>query len=146
MMSTPAPSISMLAERATDFGPAAALRAALRRFDHQTEHVLARYELTQVRYELLLFIQAANDACQPATVTSLRTPLQTGQTSVTQLVNATITAGLIKKTPSPHDRRSSDLALTALGAQRLRAAHTELGEERATLAQAIEIHFPTATA
>ncbi len=93
----------------------------------------------------MLFIQAADDACEPATVTSLRTPLQTGQASVTQLVNAAISGGLLEKTHSTHDRRSRDLALTPLGAQRLEAAHAELGEERATLAQVIGIHFTAAT-
>ena len=115
---------------AQDYREAAELRAALRRLTHSTEEVARRNKLTPRRYELLLFVQAANDGGEAVTVTSLCEPLQTTQGSVTQLVEGAVRAGLLKRTTMPGDRRSSLLELTARGRQRLERAYSELGPER----------------
>lgn len=120
-----------------DYQEAAALRAALRRLTHSTEQVARRHKLTPRRYELLLFVQAANDTGAPVTVTSLCEPLQTTQGSVTQLVDGAVRAGLLKRTTIPSDRRSSHLHLTARGRQRLDNVYTALGGEREHLAQIV---------
>jgi DNA-binding MarR family transcriptional regulator len=116
---------------------AAALRAAMRRLTHTTEQVAKRHKLTPRRYELLLFVQAANENGARATVTSLCEPLQTTPASVTQLVDGAVRAGLLKRTTIPNDRRSSHLQLTARGRQRLDAVYTALGRERENLAQIV---------
>lgn len=121
-----------------DYQPAARLRAALRALAHATENTTRAHGLTPRRYELLLFVQAANDAGTPATVTSLTQPLQTHQGSVTQLVDAAVHAGLLTRTQDPHDKRSSHLQLTETASDRLQAAFTALGPERDRLATVIE--------
>ncbi len=124
-----------------DYTPAARLRAALRRFAAFTEHAAREHKLTPRSYELLLFIQAANDENKPATVTSLCEPLQTSQGSVTQLVDRAVRAGLITRTALPDDRRSSHLHLTPTGHHRLRHMYDTLGGERERLAKTIDEHF-----
>ena len=113
-----------------DFREAAELRAAMRRLTHSTELVARRNKLTPRRYELLLFVQAASEAGDAVTVTSLCEPLQTTQGSVTQLVEGAVRAGLLKRTTIPSDRRSSRLELTTRGRKRLESAYRELGPER----------------
>lgn len=125
-----------------DYQPAARLRAALRRFAAFTEHAARTHGLTPRTYELLLFIQAAaDDTDSPATITSLREPLQTTQGSVTQLVERTVRSGLLTRTTDPQDGRSSHLHLTPTGKQRLRRVFDELGPERDRLADVIDQHF-----
>ena len=125
----------------SDYIAAARLRTALRELVHSTELVTRRHRLTPRRYELLLFVQAADDEGAPATVTSLCGSLRTTQSSVTQLVGASVRAGLQRRAPAPHDRRSMLLRLTPLGRRRLAAVFAELGPEREALARVIDEHF-----
>lgn len=114
---------------------AADLRAALRRLTVVTDQTTKRHGLTPRRYELLLFVQAANDAGRPPTVTSLCEPLQTSQGSVTQLVHGTVRAGLLERKATPNDKRSHQLQLSAEGARRLKAAFHDLARERERLTE-----------
>ena len=118
-----------------DYQPAATLRVALRRFAAFTETTTRKNKLTPKTYELLLFIQAADDTGTPATVTSLRAPLQTTQGAVTQLVERAARAHLITRTTAPADGRISHLHLTATGHKRLRNAFEALGPEREHLSE-----------
>ena len=123
-----------------DYESAAQLRAALRRLTHATEQITKQHKLTPRRYELLLFVQAADDAGAPATVTTLCEPLQTTQASVTQLVDGAVRAGLLIRVAMPTDRRSHRLHLTPTGRRRLRSVFTALGAERERLAEIVR-HF-----
>lgn len=125
-----------------DYGSAAELRRALRRLAHATEEVTRRHGLTPRRYELLLYVKAAEVASAPSTVTSLCDDLQTTQGSVTQLVDGVVRAGLLGRIRSARDRRSHTLELTPLGEQRLRGAFLELGSERDRLAAVVNRRFP----
>ena len=124
-------------EPSLTYTDAAELRAALRRLTHATEQVTRQHKLTPRRYELLLFVQSADEAGSPATVTALCEPLQTTQGSVTQLVDAAVQAGLLKRRRAPHDRRSSTLHLTALGRKRLESVFNALGPERSRIAAVV---------
>lgn len=126
-----------------DYRSAARMRAALRRFGRATEQITHGYGLSTKRYELLLFVQAAADSGAPATITSLCDPLQTSQSSVTQLVDSTVRAGLLMRTPAPNDRRSSHIRLTPPGEERLSAVYDAVGPERERLAVVIGEAFPT---
>ena len=110
---------------------------ALRRLARFTEQAATYNGLTPRRYELLLFVQAADDAGKPATVTSLCGPLQTSQASVTQLVDNAVRAGLLMRTRSTTDRRSSHIHLTEAAGQRLQDVFLALGPERARLAEVL---------
>jgi DNA-binding MarR family transcriptional regulator len=125
-----------------DYGGAAELRVALRRLARATEDVTRRHGLTPRRYELLLFVKAAEMAAAAPTVTSLCDALQTTQGSVTQLVDGAVRAGLLGRAPSVRDRRSHTLQLTPLGEERLRGAFLELGSERDGLAAVVNRRFP----
>ena len=148
-MTTPAPSPAQLPrggahqepDAPVDYQPAARLRAALRRLATFTEHAARKQGLTPRSYELLLFIQAADDTGIPATITSLREPLQTTQGSVTQLVGRAVRSGLLTRTAAPHDGRSSHLHLTPTARLRLRNVFDDLGPERDRLAEIIDKHF-----
>ena len=130
-----------MSARAPDYQAAAHLRVALRRLAHSTEQITREHKLTPRRYELLLFVQAAEDAGTPATVTSLCEPLQTTQGSVTQLVDGAVRAGLLRRKALTSDRRSSHIHVTARGKQRLHTAFIALGPERERLAEIVEQHF-----
>jgi DNA-binding MarR family transcriptional regulator len=134
---------SGMIESRRDYGSAARMRTVLRRLNRATEQIAQRHGLTPRRYELLLFVQAAADSGAPATITSLCDPLQTSQSSVTQLVDSAVRAGLLARTPAPNDRRSSHIRLTPLGEERLAAVYDAVGPERERLAAVIGEAFPT---
>lgn len=122
-----------------DYAAAAAIRAALRSFNHATEQITRKHGLTPRRYELLLFVHAAEQTGESATVTTLSSRLQTEQGSITQLVNGAVKAGFLRRTPAPSDRRSHLLHVTASGTRRLNLAFHELGVERERLAKIVHI-------
>jgi DNA-binding MarR family transcriptional regulator len=134
------PSLTDVTTSHPNYQAAAELRKGLRRLAHSTERITREHGLTPRRYELLLFIQAAADAGTPATVTSLCESLWTSQTSVTQLVESAVRAGLVVRTRSLTDRRSSNLHLTPLASRRLHGAFVALGPERQRLAQELDRH------
>ena len=111
----------------------AELRAALRRFQRQTEQIARRHGLTPQRHALLLMIKGAPDGRERSTVTELAERLQLRQSTVTELVARVEAAGLIARAPDKVDGRVSWLALTAGAERRLAATMLEVGGERARL-------------
>ncbi len=115
----------------------AALRAALRRFQRHSELLATASGLTPQRYMLLLMIKGAPDRSQRSTVSDLVEQLQLAQSTVTELVERSERAGLIKRESSSRDGRIVYLTLTSNGEQLLarsfRDHETERRELRRTL-------------
>ena len=123
---------------------AAAFRTALRRFLHRTESVAAEAGLTPQRYDLLLMIGAAGEL----RVTELIELLHLRQTAVTELVNRTEEAGLVRRLPSSEDGRVRLLRLTAEGERRLLRAVSALRDDREALRDAfreVDLRFRAAS-
>lgn len=117
-----------------DYREAIELRLALRRFLRRSERVVRVHGLTPQRYQLLLFIKAADGA---ATVAGLTESLQLGQAAVTQLVRRAENLGLVRRQLSQTDARVRFLRLTDEGERRLAGAVAELSEDRAALVDAL---------
>lgn len=116
-----------------EYAAAATLRAALRRFAHETSRVLRDYGLTSERYELLLAIRARSDANDMVTIAELATELQLAHSSLTQLARRTEDAGLLYRRVSSEDARVRYLVLTDAGAETLAGAVAALRPERQRL-------------
>jgi DNA-binding MarR family transcriptional regulator len=114
-----------------EYGEAARLRAALRRFLRESEGITRRHGLSPRHHELLLMIKASRDS--RSTVSELVDLLQLTQSTVTELVQRAEEGGLLQRRPSPDDGRIVHLTLTEEGARRLAAAVAELGTEREQL-------------
>ena len=110
----------------------AAFRSALLRFLRQTEAVAAQAGLTPQRYDLLLMIRSAGEL----RVTDLCDLLHLQQTAVTELVNRTEEAGLIRREPSTEDGRVRLLRLTPEGERRLLRAFAALRDDRESFREA----------
>jgi DNA-binding MarR family transcriptional regulator len=113
-----------------EYASAAKLRAALRRFGHESARVLDKHGLTTERYELLLAIKARSDDSDQATVAQLAEDLQLAASSMTQLARRAEDAGLLYRRVASKDARIRYLLLTDTGAAKLDAAASELGPER----------------
>jgi DNA-binding MarR family transcriptional regulator len=113
--------------------PAAAFRAALRSFLRRTELVADACGLTPQRYLLLLMIMGAPDGSSRSTVTELEERLQFAQSTVSELVDRSVEAGLVTRTASEADGRVNYLTLTPEGKRRLACSFTGLAEEREAL-------------
>lgn len=114
---------------------AAAFRAALRGFSARTEEVTAAAGLTPQRYDLLLTIRAAPGAT--STVTELSRQLRLRQTATTELVKRAEDAGLVLRTPSPHDGRVTLIRLSPEGERRLMRAFEALRDDRAQVRRSL---------
>jgi DNA-binding MarR family transcriptional regulator len=114
-----------------EYGEAAQLRAALRRFLRESEGITRRHGLSPRHHELLLMIKASPES--RSTVSELVELLQLTQSTVTELVQRAEDGGLLRRQPSPDDGRIVHLTLTDEGARRLAAAVAELGTEREQL-------------
>jgi len=108
----------------------AEFRAALRRFLRITERVARVSGLTPQRYLLLLMVKGAADGSERSTVTELAERLQLAQSTVTELVDRAVEAGLLVREQSADDRRVAYVRLTAEGEERLGTAFTNLAAER----------------
>jgi DNA-binding MarR family transcriptional regulator len=115
----------------------AELRTALRHFERKSEQLARAQGLTPRQYALLLLIKGAPNGSERATVTDLSQRLQLNQSTVTELVQRAVEAGLLQRTPSPDDARSHWLSLTPDGSQHLAALIAELGSERQRLAEVL---------
>lgn len=115
----------------------AELRGAIRHFLRENERIARRHGLTPQRYLLLLMIKGVPDGSECTTVTELTTRMQLGQSSVTELVNRAVLAGLVRRTPSAEDRRVAQLRLTAQGERRLASSFSDLQSERGALQAAV---------
>jgi DNA-binding MarR family transcriptional regulator len=120
-----------MATRSNPYAPAAAFRAALRRFLRQSEDCARAFGLTPRQHLLLLQIAGSDDAT--TTVSQLVQLLALTQSAVTELVQRAEEAGLVQRAASQVDARVSHLSLTTLGAEKLGAVHDALGPERERL-------------
>jgi len=116
---------------ASQYRAAAEFRAELRRFLRRSEDVARSVGITPNQYLLLLQIAGSEEGTR--TVTQLVQQLQLTQSAVTELVQRAEHAGLVQRSASKTDGRVVHLSLTGLGEERLEAAHSALGPERAQL-------------
>lgn len=98
---------------------AAAFRSALRRFLRTSEEIARTSGLTPRRHQLLLMIKGAPDGEERATLRELSQRLQLAQTTVTELAQRAVDAGLLDRERSPTDARVIYLRLSAEGERRL---------------------------
>jgi DNA-binding MarR family transcriptional regulator len=115
----------------------AEFRVALRRFLHRTERVAREVGITPRWYLLLLLIKGAPDFSERSTVTELAERLHLAQSSVTELVDRAVQAGLVEREPSGDDARVVYLRLTPEGGERFAQAFESLAAERRALREAI---------
>jgi DNA-binding MarR family transcriptional regulator len=118
---------------ATEAMHVASFRAALREFQHETEHVARKNGLTPQRYLLLLMVKGAADGSGQTTVTELAERLKLAQSTVTELVKRAETAGLVEREQSDADARVAHIRLTAEGERRFGQVFTGLESERTQL-------------
>lgn len=125
-------------EQATveDVMAVADFRAALRRFQRQSERIARKSGLTPQRYTLLMMIKGAPDGSEQSTVTELSDRLQLAQSTVTELVRRAEEAGLVQREQSQRDARVAHLRLTDEGERRLLSSFTALELERSQLREA----------
>lgn len=109
------------------FQAAAAFRAALRRYQKQTEEACRANGLSAEQYTLLLMIRGA--AREESTVTELSELLQLAHNGVAERVRRAEVAGLVQRRRDPDDGRVTRIRLTAKGQRRLEAAFRALGPE-----------------
>jgi len=83
--------------------------------------------------QYLLLLQIAGSERGTATVTELIDRLALTQSTVTELVQRAEQAGLVSRSPAPHDARVVQLRLTEHGAVKLAHVHAQLGGERRQL-------------
>lgn len=129
----------MSAQRETvdEYVRVAEFRAALRRFLRITERIARLSGLTPQRYLLLLMVKGAADGSERSTVTELAQRLQLAQSTVTELVDRAVEAGLLVREPSADDRRVAHVRLTPEGESRLATAFTNLAGERRNFVSAL---------
>jgi DNA-binding MarR family transcriptional regulator len=119
----------------------AAFRAALLAFESRADTVARRQGLTPKQHLLLLFIKAASERSEEATVGRLAAWMCVAPSSVSGLVSRAIRKGLVERAASPLDGRVSELRLTAEGERRLAAAVQALGTPRRLLAKLLHEAF-----
>jgi DNA-binding MarR family transcriptional regulator len=122
---------------ATEASRVAEFRAALRRFQHETERVARQCGLTPGWYLLMLQIKGSPDLSERTTVTALAERLRLAQSSVTELAARAAQAGLLEREPSQSDGRVVLLRLSPEGEERFARAFRTLSSERQALRDAI---------
>lgn len=95
------------------FSGLAGVRLAMRRFLASSEIELSRAGITSQQYQALLVIKAAQE--NRIRMRELADEMLMQHNSAVQLVDRLETAGLVDRTPSPTDKRSVLVGLTALG-------------------------------
>lgn len=117
---------------------AAAFRSALRRFLRTSERIARASGLTPRRHQLLLMVKGAPGGSERATLRELAQRLQLAQTTVTELVQRAVDAGLLDRERSPTDARVVYLRVSDEGERRLalvfRSHEAEREKLRAMLA------------
>src|SRR4051794_41446120 len=113
----------------SDYAPAAAFRAELRRFLRRSEECARAHGLTPQQHMLLLMIAGTDDGT--STVSALVDELQLTQSAVTELVQRAEEAQLVARRPSATDRRGGALPLAAAGPRRPGRGPPALGPQRA---------------
>lgn len=116
-----------------DYERAARIREALVRFERASERVVRRHGLTPQRYLLLLMVRTARDGRGHARLRELMERLDLAQSTVVELVQRAVSAGLLERAPSRDSRRAIVVRLTEEGERRLAGALAELGRHREDL-------------
>jgi DNA-binding MarR family transcriptional regulator len=114
----------------------AELRAALRHYMHRSERIARASGLTPQRHLLLLLIKGARDGSETSNVTELTQRLRLAQSTVTELVDRAVAAGLVERSRSESDQRVIELRLAPEGERRLARSFTSNEKERQALAGA----------
>ena len=118
-----------------EYGTAATLREALRRFARRTELVTRSHGLTPRSYQLLLMLKTGRVEAGRASLGELEERLQLGKSTVTELVLRSEEAGLVRRELDRARRRAISVRLTAAGDRRLATVVVALGDERARLVE-----------
>jgi DNA-binding MarR family transcriptional regulator len=121
---------------------AAELRAALRRYMHKSERIARASGLTPQRHLLLLMIKGAPDRSQTSTVTELTARLRLAHSTVAELVDRAVAAGLVERTRSETDHRVVELRLAKEGERRLAKSFRDHRQERERLLTALADYSP----
>lgn len=116
-----------------DYAQAAALREALRLFQHRSEEVTSANGLTARTYQLLLMIKTARGGNERVGLAELEERLRLGKSTVTELVLRSEKHGLVRRELDRNRRRGISIRLTARGEERLGNAVEQLGDERRSL-------------
>jgi DNA-binding MarR family transcriptional regulator len=93
----------------------------------RVESVLRRYGVTFARYEVLMLLYFSRTGSLPMTRIGQR--LQVHPTSVTNAVDRLESAGLVRRTPHPTDRRTTLVQLLDPGRELVIKATKELNTE-----------------
>jgi DNA-binding MarR family transcriptional regulator len=120
------------------------LRGALRSFIGHGDATVRRCGLTPQRYQLLLAVQGAPDGSGSRSVGDLADDLQLAQSSVTELVDRAVAAGLVLRETAAHDGRVVRVRLSPVGQARLAEAFASLRAERERLLErldAVRVHL-----
>ncbi len=133
-------------EELPDYGEAAFLREALRRFARRTELVTRAHGLTPRTYQLLLMLKTGRRAAGSAGLGELEERLQLGKSTVTELVLRSEDAGLVRRELDRTRRGAISVRLTPAGARRLAKVAAALGDERARLAELLQAEREATTA
>jgi DNA-binding MarR family transcriptional regulator len=121
-----------------DYGDAATLREALRRFARQTELVTRAHGLTPRTYQLLLMLKTGREERGRAGLGELEDRLQLGKSTVTELVLRSEAAGLVHRELDRARRRGISIRLTDAGERRLADVVVALGNERERLLELLD--------
>lgn len=93
----------------------------------RVESVLRRYDVTFARYEVLMLLHFTRTGALPMAKIGRR--LQVHPTSVTNAVDRLESAGLVRRTPHPTDRRTTLVELLPQGRDLAVTATNELNAE-----------------
>jgi DNA-binding MarR family transcriptional regulator len=137
--------VQSLAATPEDYGAAANLREALRRFARHTELITRAHGLTPRSYQLLLMLKTGRNEAGRASLGELEDRLQLGKSTVTELVLRSEDAGLVRRELDRVRRRAISVHLTESGERRLADVVAALGDERSRLAELLRPNDPPAT-
>ena len=122
---------------AEDYGRAAELRGALRRFLRQSDELTRAHGLTTQRYELLHVVKTPEGEGSRVTLTEIARRLALAPSSTTELVARAEALGLVRRELDRANRRAVYVALTEEGERRLAAAVADLVRERTALTEIV---------
>src|SRR3954471_14815915 len=112
-------------------------RTGLRRFLQWSEEQAVAVGITPAQHQLLLAIRGRTGAPGP-TIGEVADQLLLRHHSAVGLIDRAEVAGLVQRSPDPHDQRVVRLRLTPLGARRLRQLSERHLEELARLRPVME--------
>lgn len=116
-----------------EYAQAAALREAIRAFQHHSDEITSASGLTARTYQLLLMTKTARDGSQHVGLTELEERLHLGKSTVTELVLRTEKRGLVRRELNRERGRGIAISLTPKGERSLAKAVLEHGDERRRL-------------